>query len=85
MITMTQHTEQDPSAGLRELDHRRNDGIDVSLLWDPTTNAVLLSVIDERGGPSFRFRPPAACALDAFRHPFAYATLPPATLERLSV
>ena len=71
----TRNNIQDPVSRLRELDHRRHDGIDVSLLWDASTNAVFVSVIDERGGASFRIQPPPGQALDAFRHPFVYAPL----------
>lgn len=79
MGTATGNNVQDPVRRLRELDHRRHDGIDVSLLWEATTNAVFVSVIDERGGASFRIQPPASRALDAFRHPFVYAPLARAT------
>ena len=75
MGTATGNNVQDSVSRLRELDHRRHDGIDVSLLWDATANAVFVSVIDERGGASFRIQPPPSQALDAFRHPFVYAPL----------
>lgn len=79
MGTATGNNTQDPALGLRELDHRRHDGIDVSLLWDAETNAIFVSVIDERGGASFRIQPPPSRALDAFRHPFVFAPLARAT------
>ena len=60
---------------IRELDRRRGDGIDVALLWDSRTNRVLVAVEDEREGDSFELEVSAADALDAFRHPYAYAAI----------
>jgi hypothetical protein len=57
---------------IRELDHRASDGIDVRLLWNAETKAVLVSVA-ERDGTSFEFQVPPADALQAFHHPYAYA------------
>jgi len=59
--------------GIRELDHRSNDGIDVTLRWNARTNQVSVAVEDERLGESFELDVDPANALDAFRHPFAYA------------
>ena len=59
--------------GMRELDHRTNDGIDVTLLWNPQTSALFVAVDDARGGESFTLEVDAADALDAFHHPYAYA------------
>jgi hypothetical protein len=58
--------------GLRELDFRSNDGIDVTLLWDPRTNQLFVAVEDERHGDSFELVIDPADALDAFRHPYAF-------------
>ncbi len=57
----------------RELDCRSNDGIDVTLFWSPRTNRLFVAVEDERRGDSFRLDVAPAEALDAFRHPYAYA------------
>jgi hypothetical protein len=62
----------DMQAQLRELDHRSAHGIDVSLLWDPDSNRVLLAVEDHRLQESIRLEVPAADALHAFHHPFLY-------------
>jgi hypothetical protein len=62
---------------VRELDHRFSDGIDVRLLWNPSTNRVCVAVLDGRSGESFELTVEAAHALDAFRHPFAYARRAP--------
>jgi hypothetical protein len=58
---------------VRELSHRRDDGVDVTLFWNPRTNGVFLTVVDERLGESFELGVRASEALDAFRHPYAYA------------
>ena len=58
--------------GIRELDHRRADGIEVTLLWNAETNGVFISVM-EREGNTLEFQVPPAQALDAFHHPYAYA------------
>jgi hypothetical protein len=58
---------------IRELDRRRSDGIEVTLSWNPRTNSVLVSVIDERLGDSFQVEVGAENAMDAFHHPYAYA------------
>jgi hypothetical protein len=59
--------------GIRELDRRSNDGIDVTLLWDPRTNQVSIAVADERLGESFEVEIDPTNALHAFHHPYAYA------------
>jgi hypothetical protein len=59
--------------GMHELDRRSNDGIDVALLWDARTNRVVVALEDERRGESLELEVDAANALDAFRHPYAYA------------
>jgi hypothetical protein len=57
---------------VRELDHRACDGLEVRLLWNAETEDVLVSVA-ARDGIDFEFQVPAADALDAFHHPYAYA------------
>jgi hypothetical protein len=61
--------------GTRELDRRRNNGIEVALLWSSRTNRVTLEVYDEREGHAFELDVQAGDALYAFRHPYAYAEL----------
>jgi hypothetical protein len=58
----------------KELAHRAGDGIDVSLYWDERTNRVTIRVDDARSDESFELDIEGRSALDAFRHPFAYAT-----------
>jgi hypothetical protein len=57
---------------IHELDHRVCDGLEVRLLWNADTQHVLISIA-ERDGIDFEFQVPAADALDAFHHPYAYA------------
>jgi hypothetical protein len=58
----------------RELAARENDGIHVALLWHPPENTLTVSVEDARFGDCFQLAVAPHCALDAFYHPFAYAT-----------
>jgi hypothetical protein len=58
---------------VRELDRRTSDGIDVRLLWRPRTNRVSVAVTDGRAGSSIEFEVDPAGALEALRHPYAYA------------
>jgi hypothetical protein len=62
------------STQIRELDRRYRDGIEVALLWDSQTNAILVTVDDSRIERSFVLSVDQAEALDAFRHPYAYIT-----------
>jgi len=59
---------------VRELDRRINDGFDVRLLWNQRTNCVFVAIEDQRDGNAFEFQVDAAKALEAFHHPFAYAS-----------
>ncbi len=59
---------------IRELDHRTGDGIDVTLLWYPDTGRVSVAVVDLRSGEAFELTVFPADALEAFKHPYAYAT-----------
>lgn len=51
---------------------RSGEGIVVRLLWEPHTNGVFVAVADECTNDRFEIRVPAADALEAFRHPYAY-------------
>jgi hypothetical protein len=59
---------------MTELAHRSSNGIDVALLWSPTTNRLFVAVADESTGDRFTVDAPRERALDVFNHPFAYAT-----------
>jgi hypothetical protein len=56
-----------------ELDHRSNDGLEVTLLWEAETNRVTVAVFDAKSGDYFDLEVDPAQALDAFYHPYAYA------------
>jgi hypothetical protein len=59
---------------LRDLDHRRADGIEVRLLWNRRNGRVLVAVSDARTGDAFSVEVPASARpLDVFHHPYAYA------------
>ena len=57
----------------RELSRRRAGTIEVVLLWYPITNEVEVRVHDSASTERFEFRVPPGDAMDAFRHPYAYA------------
>src|ERR1700742_1912682 len=71
----------------RDLAHRRNDGIDVTMFWDSATDRVTVAVNDAKGGDAFEISVlPGERAMDVFHHPFAYAAAadrkrPPVLLE----
>jgi hypothetical protein len=58
---------------MRELDHRRNDGIDVRLLWNEIDDRVTVAVFDAKTGDAFEIDVEGHEARDAFHHPYAYA------------
>ena len=62
------------TADTRELSARDDDGLNVRLLWHPRANTLTVSVEDARIGDCFHLSVAPDCALDAFYHPFAYAT-----------
>jgi YD repeat-containing protein len=61
------------NANARELAHREQDGLEVTLLWDARSNSVSIEVIDRRDESGFLLPVAGDCALDAFHHPYAYA------------
>ncbi|MGB0096477.1 MAG: hypothetical protein WBP81_28560 [Solirubrobacteraceae bacterium] len=65
-------TSTTPQLPIRELDHRTNDGIDVTLFWNSRTNHVFVAVEDQRIGMAFELIVSGSDALDAFHHPYAY-------------
>jgi hypothetical protein len=66
-MTPTAFTER------RELDHRTSDGIEVTLFWSAATNRVTIAVLDSHSDESLEFDVERNAALDAFKHPYAYA------------
>ena len=58
----------------RELAHRTSDGIEVTLFWTKPSDRVTISVVDTRSGEILEFEVAGSAALDAFNHPYAYAS-----------
>jgi hypothetical protein len=64
----------DPTLERRELARRGTDGLDVSLLWLPAEDRLVVTVWDERVGDAFEVPVGAADRpFDVFHHPYAYA------------
>ena len=62
-------------AGARiDLAHRRSDGIDVVLWWSPDEDTVSVEVLHLATDASFELDVERSRALEAFYHPFAYAS-----------
>jgi hypothetical protein len=57
----------------RELAYRENDGLAVSLLWDPADDALTVTVLDGQTGETLEIPVADASPLEVFHHPFAYA------------
>ncbi len=69
---------------LRELAHRRNDGLDIRLIWDSARDAVFVELVDHRSGDGFDVAVlPGEKAMDVFHHPFAYRAVREASDRRL--
>jgi hypothetical protein len=58
----------------RELARRVSDGLDVALYWRPSDGGVAIEVVDQRAAHTFELSVARDRALDAFRHPYAYAS-----------
>ena len=69
MTTPTDTREQ----RFQELAYRENEGIEVSLLWDPADNSVSVFVSDARSGETFELAVEGESPLEVFNHPYAYA------------
>jgi len=57
----------------RELAHRVDGGIDVTLLWSALENRLTVTVFDERAGELVVLDAESDNALDVFYHPYAHA------------
>jgi hypothetical protein len=58
----------------RELAQRLIGGIEVVLLWHPDTNSLELSLLDLAAHTGCRVEVAPEDAIDAFYHPYVYAT-----------
>jgi hypothetical protein len=61
------------AASFKELATRENDGVEVSLYWNPAGNDVYVFVSDQKTGEHFEIEVGDESPLDVFNHPFAYA------------
>ena len=65
-----------PNTPRRELAHRSGAGLDVTLLWCPSTGqndeSIVVCVCDSRDGAYFEITAEPHLALDVYYHPFAY-------------
>lgn len=59
---------------MRELAHRLSDGIEVVLFWRRGRDLLTVAVSDSRTGAYFELDVEPSQALDAFNHPYAYAS-----------
>jgi hypothetical protein len=67
-MTLTQISRHE----LRELAYRQSDGLEVTLFWQPDTDALKVCVCDHKDGAYFEIRPEPHEALAVFHHPYAY-------------
>jgi len=56
-----------------DLAYRRDGGIEVALFWDRSTGDLSVLVADLASGEAFELPVAPDRALEAFRHPYAYA------------
>lgn len=70
--------------GLRELDQRSGNGLEVTLLWSPRSGSVYVCVQDDQTDTGFHYAVDPADALAAFRHPYGYSRRGTSTLRRRS-
>ena len=69
-MTMTTTTHRLPT----ELAYRASDGVEVWLLWTKATDRLFVLVVDSRVDDKFELDVSSDEALDAFHHPYAYAS-----------
>jgi len=60
------------SAARRELAHRVNDGLEITLYWHPDDNRTSIDIHQAATEETISFPVPADRALDAFHHPFVH-------------
>jgi hypothetical protein len=72
---MTTHAHARPTdidIGFRELAHRSDTGVNVTLSWHAETDELLVCVYDERLNVYFEIHPERDFALDVYYHPYAH-------------
>ena len=71
---MSTHAHNRPTnidTHFRELAHRSNNGVNVTLSWRAETDELLVCVYDERSDVYFEIHPEREFALDVYYHPYA--------------
>jgi len=71
-MSATSHTTENL---FEELDYREADGIEISLIWNRCSDTLSVHVFDTKSDESMEIAVPGEDALEAFRHPYAYAAL----------
>jgi hypothetical protein len=67
------HATPAPATAPRELCHRTNDGIEVTLWWLPGTDGLQVAVVDTKLNQCFQLAVDAGTAMRVFNHPYLYA------------
>jgi hypothetical protein len=62
----------DTDTRFRELAHRSDNGVDVTLSWHAETDELLVCVYDKRRNTYFEIQPERDSALDVYYHPYAH-------------
>jgi hypothetical protein len=61
------------AAAAREICHRSNDGIEVTLWWLPGADRLQVAVVDTKLNRCFQLPVDADRAMRVFNHPYLYA------------
>jgi hypothetical protein len=64
----------EPDSGPRELAHRSDGGLEVTLLWHPARDELTVCGSDHRTGARFELRAEHHSALEVYYHPYCYVT-----------
>jgi hypothetical protein len=72
MTTNAPNRPTDIDTKFRELAHRSDSGIDVTLSWHAETDELLVCVCDEGRNVYFEINPERDMALDVYYHPYAH-------------
>jgi len=72
MSTQAHNRPTNIDTHFRELAHRSNNGVNVTLSWRAETDELLVCVYDERRDVYFEIQPDRDFALDVFYHPYAH-------------
>jgi hypothetical protein len=72
----TMRPDENPRPPFRELAHRIDGGVDVTLLWSAGEDRLAVAVFDEHTGELFVLDAESDKALDVFYHPFAHDRVP---------